>query len=332
MQWGAVGGVALPIDPRFGIGSNRVDDVVDGVVVEFDDLSVTGRDHPGLFERFTPRREISDDVRHDLRSPGWFPLGEMSASVAGHRDHRVIATLPIGARQRELVGTITVFGTTSVDIGTELFVDEQFEDRHELIGHQRVTTTHPHVEGATDHMDVSDAFVDVTNQVGERTVLVGELHEIVDPAFQFEMRVMLGELEIDRCDLDEVVTSSRVGMDPGDLDDLVDTDPTGEQRITERRYKITHLGHPAALRRCAFRQVLRRSQIRDHCALPVEPVGAARRGHRQQCGVFGGESPLFEFVGSDSGIELGIGQREVVLDELGEHDPMVPNMRFVSNR
>ena len=251
--------------------------------------------------------------------------------MACHGDHGVVATLTIGARQRVLVGPVAVFDTTCFDIGTELVGDEQFEDRHELIGHQRITATHLDVEGPTDHVDVGDAFVDVADQIGERTVLVGELQEVVDPAFQFEMRVVFGEPEIDRCDLDEVVTSTRVGVNAGDLDHLIDTHPALEQRIAELRHQIAHLGHPTPLRRRPLRQVGGRSQIRRHRALTVHPIRAPSRRHRQQRRMLGSEPTLSEFVVPNGRIELGIGQHEVVLDELGEHDPWVPNWSSIYN-
>ncbi|MEZ5298108.1 MAG: hypothetical protein R2697_18125 [Ilumatobacteraceae bacterium] len=91
-----------------------------------------------------------------------------------------------------------MLGPPHRDIGGELLLDEQLEDRDELVRNQRIAATHLHVQRPTDHVHVGDTFLDIAHDRRERTVLIGGLQEIVDPTVQNPVRIVLRELEIDR--------------------------------------------------------------------------------------------------------------------------------------
>jgi len=243
----------------------------------------------------------------------------VGTSGACHRHHRIEATLGVGARQRELDRPVAVLLGPVGHVTIELTLAEPLERLEHLLRRDRVTTRHPNVQTATHDVRRRRPVLDVRGEVGERTVLIGQVDETVDRGAQIVVRVVLGRTKEDRRHRREVSSRTRIAMDPSDLDHLHHADMTSHQRISQLRRLGTHRGQRPPPGRIGRRGVPRRPQVPLHRAMPIHPVHAPMLRHRQPGRLTGLQLAQRQLTHTQLLVQLGVGIRHRFLEQLSEH-------------
>ena len=186
------------------------------------------------------------------------------------------------------------------------------------------------MQRATDITDAGPATLDGVGEIGECSVLVGELDELVDLAGELAVLGVFGLVD-EHADHDrQQPADARVGADAFDLECVVDRDVSGEQRITHHRMIRQESGELAIAGGRRRGDTEGGSEIAGHRPVLVA-VAAPVLGDGNQGGAFGGELTGGQFVGSQTLIELGIGRPDTLLDQLAGHDTRVSNWCSIRN-